>query len=385
MKRFQETKERFLTSFTAVVMMLTLLMGTTPNAFAANKLPFSDVASNDPHYDDICWAVEKDIVTGYDGTFRPNQKVTILEFFTMLSRSISEGAEDTANFGAEKDSMTYHLRRSISKGWTIRYDTSLEMQKNEAMNAGFAWNAALTASGMQVYCGHLYGAAADNEAEDGMRAAKELGLANQSTNAYEDLTRGEAVSLLRAASENTKKLAEPAIVQEMKSAIEGTVPKGNFNEFYAKLQKVPEPIRKAFAADGWKISFDRAAVKAYEKKTGNQQVQGLTDYSKKKIYLVDATAAVLHEMGHYYQEKVYSSGMDKDVYKTFDRIQEKEIWCGSIFGSGTLQSGKEFFATAFDWYVRTGAVRSGANGQNEKDKLESQHYFDNLAHNGWVF
>lgn len=76
--------------------------------------------------------------------------------------------------------------------------------------------------------------------------------------------------------------------------------------------------------------------------------------------------------------------MDVDVYKTFDIIRNSEKWSGTLYATGRQTSGAEFFADAFQRYVRYGVVRTGSGDKNIKNSLESQQYFDNLASMGWI-
>ena len=89
-------------------------------------------------------------------------------------------------------------------------------------------------------------------------------------------------------------------------------------------------------------------------------------------------------MGHYYQEKLRSSGMDVNVYTTFEQIRSVERWSGSMLANNSGRDGAEFFAEAFAFYVQYGKVRSDPSGEDAKTGLESQRYFDSLAERGWV-
>ena len=103
----------------------------------------------------------------------------------------------------------------------------------------------------ECFIQNLYGAN-PNTNIDGMRTAKELGLATKDADATEIITRAQAVSIIHAALTNTKTAQEPSIVTEMKGVVKD-LPQSATNDFYADMAKVPEPIRKAFITDGWKI------------------------------------------------------------------------------------------------------------------------------------
>ena len=94
---------------------------------------------------------------------------------------------------------------------------------------------------------------------------------------------------------------------------------------------------------------------------------------------------MLHEMGHYYQEKLKSSGMDTDVYSTFESFRSEEKWSGTLYTSSRQTDGAEFFADAFAYYVEHGTVRADPTGADKEHPLGSQMYFDHLAAQGWIY
>ena len=380
--RAYEKRQGRIASIVSAMMIAVLFIGTLPTALAADTLPFSDVPSDHTYYDDIRWAAENGIVTGYNGKFNPDKKVTVLQFYTMLSRSIPEDEGDADRLGAEKDSMIYHLRRAVRYGWTGRSGAEIELRKDNAIAVGSAWNYALMANGTQVYANSLYGGSYDPY-QDGMRAASELGLITEDdADGMRSVTRAEAVSIIRAAHLNTNAMSEPPIVTEMKGVVKN-LPQSIFNDFYADMAEIPEPIRKAFVADGWKISFDTDKISAYSEKSGIYGINGMTVYSEKTIYLASADS-LLHEIGHYYQEKLRTSGMDADVYSTFEAYRSEEKWSGGLYTSNQQTDGAEFFADAFQYYVEHGTVRADPTGKDKEKPLGSQMYFDYLAAQGWI-
>lgn len=373
-------KNNHIAAVSAAMLVGLLFAGSMPNAQAADIKIYSDVSSSDVYYGDIQWATKNGIAQGYNGKFNPNKKITIGQFCTMLSRSISESGQDEDDNGAQKGSMLYHLRRAVNRGWTDS-GAELELQKDDAIQADSAWNYALTANGTQVYSGLLSGTSSHSK-NDGINTAKELGLTVTKANGSELITRAQAVSIIHAAQKNKKSLPELPIVTEMKGVVEG-LPQQQFNEFYASMKLIPESIRKDFISQGWKICFDVNRINEYSKRKNIYGVNGMTVYSEKVIYLAKASP-LLHEMGHYYQERIETSGMDVDVYKTFDIIRNSEKWSGTLYATGRQTSGAEFFADAFQRYVRYGVVRTGSGDKDKKDILESRQYFDNLASMGWI-
>lgn len=365
-----------------IVMIVMLLVGVVPNAQAVNtnEKMYSDVHSENIYYDDICWAIKNGIIRGYKGKFNPDGKVTIEQFCTMLSRSIPEDAQDVDDLGVENDSMIYHLRRAVHHGWTDM-GAEIELCKDSAIGVNSAWHYALTATGTQIYSARLSGLeyGAGNE---GINAAKQLGLVNENASDSGMLTRAQAVSIIHKAKMNTKSLPELPIVAEMKNVV-NNLPQQQFNEFYENMQMVPKAIRKDFVLQGWKISFDIDKIGKYSKQHDIYGISGMTVFSEKVIYLALASS-LLHEMGHYYQERLMSSAIDTNVYEKFDVIRNKEKWSNTLYVRGRQNSGAEFFADAFQRYVRCGIVRADPTGKDEKISLESQKYFDACASRGWI-
>ena len=64
---------------------------------------------------------------------------------------------------------------------------------------------------------------------------------------------------------------------EMKGVVKD-LPQSATNDFYADMAKVPEPIRKAFITDGWKICFDTGKINEYSDKSGIYGIGGMTVY-----------------------------------------------------------------------------------------------------------
>lgn len=381
--KFREKKYGLLAAAVmSAVMILALLMGLMLHTLAADVAAFSDVSKGSAYYDDICWAAEHGVVTGNGGKFKPEQNVTMQQFFTMLSRAIPEDAAEQTALLAPKGSMLYHLRRAIQNEWTLEQGRMAEYRKNEPLAAGYAWNAALMATGTQVYSGVLSGQAANQQA-DGINAAKALGLAEKGADGAHLITRAEAVHIIRTAKENQDTLQEPAIVKEMKDVIKD-VPQTEINGVYEDLMLVPEEIRKAFREDGWKIQFDPDKIGSYSASSGIYNIRGMTSYSEKTIYLAD-TDSLLHELGHYYQETLKTSGRDENVYEKFEAIRKEEKWSGTLYASGNQKDGAEFFADAFRFYVLHGKVRADLIGADAENGLTSQKYFDQLAENHWIF
>ena len=270
----QNHRVRMLARMTAILLIVSLLAGLQVSA--AGQVDFSDVKESQSYYADICWAAERGIVTGSNGKFRPEARVSVQQFFTMLSRSIPVSEEEKAAADTSQDSMLYHLRRAARNGWTDGFGYVPELYKDANVAAGLAWYAALRANGTQIYSGTLYGEQS-NRRTDGMNAAKKLGLAAADADAAKAITRAEAVQIIRAATENKKTLPTPEIVTEMQDTVIG-LDQSDVNLVYTNLMLVPAPIRTAFREDGWKICFDSTKIAAYSEQSRIWGIHGMTVY-----------------------------------------------------------------------------------------------------------
>ena len=113
---------------------------------------------------------------------------------------------------------------------------------------------------------------------------------------------------------------------------------------------IPEKIRSQFEADGFHIimreqDITQEAYADYGGYTGIGQIQGVSDYEKKVIYLQDEyPRQIIHEMGHYINNKWGFSSRDG-----FKELAEKESSRISVYAGSNE---REFFCEAFELYIR---------------------------------
>ncbi len=94
------------TRFLSLILALVLSFSLCPAALAAS--PFSDVLESHWAYQDIMACVEQEIVTGYeDGTFRPDDEVTGVQFVSMLARTFYNGKVEATRDAAPAGSPWY--------------------------------------------------------------------------------------------------------------------------------------------------------------------------------------------------------------------------------------------------------------------------------------
>ena len=94
------------TRFLSLLLALALSLSLCGPALAAG--PFTDIPESSWAYQDIMACVEQGIVTGYeDGTFRPNDKVTGVQFVSMVTRTFYNGKVEAAREAAPDGSPWY--------------------------------------------------------------------------------------------------------------------------------------------------------------------------------------------------------------------------------------------------------------------------------------
>ena len=132
--------------------------------------------------------------------------------------------------------------------------------------------------------------------------------------------------------------------------LSGNLHINSYEELLKSYLLIPEKIRSQFEADGFHIimreqDITQEAYADYGGYTGIGQIQGVSDYEKKVIYLQDEyPRQIIHEMGHYINNKWGFSSRDG-----FKELAEKESRRISVYASSNE---REFFCEAFELYIR---------------------------------
>ena len=132
--------------------------------------------------------------------------------------------------------------------------------------------------------------------------------------------------------------------------LSGNLHINSYEELLKSYLLIPEKIRRQFEADGFHIimkeqDITQEAYADYGGYTGIGQIQGVSDYEKRVIYLQDEyPRQILHEMGHYINNKWGFSSRDG-----FKELAEKESSRISVYAGSNE---REFFCEAFELYVR---------------------------------
>ena len=133
--------------------------------------------------------------------------------------------------------------------------------------------------------------------------------------------------------------------------LSGNLHINSYEELLESYLLIPEKIRRQFEADGFHIimkeqDITQEAYADYGGYTGIGQIQGVSDYEKRVIYLQDEyPRQILHEMGHYINNKWGFSSRDG-----FKELAEKESSKISVYANTSNE--REFFCEAFELFIR---------------------------------
>ena len=368
------------------IMVLGLFAGIAPQVFAADIPTFSDVTDKTTYGEDIRWAASKGIALGYNNKFNPTAKVTLVQYLTMLSRAIPFSSNEQQIYG-NKSLGDVSWERADKLGWVPYNIGLLESVKNDSVCMNFAYDVAFRATGTVVYSATIKDYSGYLSTGAALGTANELGLTD-ATFGGEQITRAEAVHIIRQAVSETYATEQPSIVKEFEGTILTCPTSDTLNSTYAELSKIPQSIRTAFIENGWKLSFDVNTISDFSKNANIHSVIGLTDTGAKRIYIA-STGAIVHEIGHAYQYMIYLKDFFDNKNSTvddfFDKLFAEEGYTGKrLVGQYSMDTGHEHFANCFAYYIS--AIYN--NNQRDLDLMEdaipkTKAYFDAVAENGW--
>lgn len=98
--------------FICLLLVVVLIFANTPT-FAKDTLGFTDVKSNDWYYKDLQIMTDQGFIKGYkDNTFKPNNKITLAEFTTILLRTLNNSELPSPEYWALND-----MKKADNLGW----------------------------------------------------------------------------------------------------------------------------------------------------------------------------------------------------------------------------------------------------------------------------
>lgn len=154
------------------------------------------------------------------------------------------------------------------------------------------------------------------------------------------ITRGEAADLLYALLTGEFTVAPPPILE--------TIPLNNkegvhLNSYLLELQKIPEPIRQAFAERGWQYTIDYAYLARLSEER-NMSCIGATNYGSRQI-TVSSAGATVHEFGHFLDELMGFPSQTEGFY------QEESGTAAALLRPYALTNEREYFADCFVYWL----------------------------------
>ena len=272
---------------TALAVCTLVLAVILPTAASAACTRFDDVPESADCYESVMYLAEHEITQGTgNGCFSPDAPVTVRQWAMMLCRAYDVKVEGSS----WSDLSQSAVEQAYRKGWLN--ETALSAP-NIQLCRGALLKSAFAAAKIPVYDSVLYaGGVSLPDHENCIRIGKELQLCGEANTANEIVTRRDAAMLLHAILTRTFTVTAPEAPVTLVNAA-GV----NINDYLLALRQVPEPMLAAFKVAGWTYRIDFDYISELSKKL-NMSCIGATNYSRKTIYISEASAT-LHEFGHF--------------------------------------------------------------------------------------
>ena len=287
---------------TALAVCTLVLALILPAAASAACTGCDDVPESADCYESVIYLAKCEIAAGTgNDCFSPEQLITVEQWAVMLCRAY--GAETIGD--SWQDVGRSSVVEAYRQGWLN--ETALSTP-NIQLCRGALLKSAFAAAKIPVYDSVLYaGGVSLPDYENCIRIGKELQLCGEANTANEIVTRRDAAMLLHAILTRAFTVeAPPAPVALVNAA--GV----NINDYLLALRQVPEPVLATFNAAGWTYCIDFDYMGGLSKKL-NMSCIGATNYSRKTIYISEASAT-LHEFGHFLDWTLGFSAEHEQLY-----------------------------------------------------------------------
>lgn len=321
--------------FSAVLLTLIISTLLPISAFAASD-SFSDVPEASPFYESVTYLASHGITYGKgNNRYAPGTPITVRQWATMLCRVLDKEdvLADPASYGGDAC-----IKQGYADGWlnlTAIAAPDSRLCRYAIYESGFA------AFDIAFYSSQLY---PDKEAlspqDNVLLAAKSFGLCKDTCAGTDIITRGEAADLLYALLTGEFTVAPPPILE--------TIPLNNkegvhLNSYLLELQKIPEPIRQAFAERGWQYTIDYEYLARLSEER-NMSCIGATNYGSRQI-TVSSAGATVHEFGHFLDELIGFPSQTEGFY------QEESGTAAALLRPYALTNEREYFADCFVYWL----------------------------------
>ena len=347
---------------TALAVCTFVLALILPTAASAACTGFDDVPETADCYESVMYLAEHEITQGTgNGCFSPDAPVTTSQWAVMLCRAY--GVETNGSTWSELSQNA--VEQSYRKGWLS--ETAI-LTPNTQLCRGALYKSAFAAARIPVYGSVLYeGGVALSDYENCIRIGKKLQICGEEDNANEIVTRRDAAMLLHAILTRAFAVTAPAAPVTLVN-VSGV----HVNDFLLELRKVPKPILDIFNAAGWTYCIDFDYMGELSDQL-NMSCIGATNYSRKTIYLSEASAT-LHEFGHFLD---WTLGIP---------AEHEQLYLAEAQNSGLRDYAKtnarEYFADCFDYYITHGSSPEMLE-RLRKNAPQTCAYFEELGKSGW--
>ena len=287
---------------TALAVCTLVLAVILPTAASAACTGFDDMLETADCYESVMYLAECEIVAGTgNDCFSPEQFITVEQWAVMLYRAY--GVETIGDNW--QDVGRSSVVEAYRQGWLN--ETALSAPRSPMCRSVLV-ESAFAAADVPVHDSTLYeGGASLSTADNILRVGRELGLCSDDANTNALVTRGDAAIILHVVLTQSFRIEEPPVPVTLVNAA-GV----NVNDFLLELRKLPEQVLDAFNAAGWTYCIDFDYMGGLSKKL-NMSCIGATNYSRKTIYLSDASAT-LHEFGHFLDWTLGFSAEHEQLY-----------------------------------------------------------------------
>ena len=321
--------------FSAVLLTLIISTLLPISAFAASD-SFSDVPEASLFYESVTYLASHGITYGMGNSrYAPDTPITVRQWATMLCRVLDKEdvLADPAGYGGDAC-----IKQGYADGWlnlTAIAAPDSRICRYAIYESGFA------AFGIAFYSSQLY---PDKEAlspqDNVLLAAKSFGLCKDTCAGTDIITRGEAADLLYALLTREFTVAPPPILKSLPLNNKECV---HLNSYLLELQKIPEPIRQAFAERGGQYTIDYEYL-ARLSEDRNMSCIGATNYGSRQI-TVSSAGATVHEFGHFLDELMGFPSQTEGFY------QEESGTAAALLRPYALTNEREYFADCFVYWL----------------------------------
>lgn len=347
---------------TALAVCTLVLAVTLSTAASAACTGFDDVPESADCYESVIYLAKCEIAAGTgNDCFSPEQLITVEQWAVMLCRAY--GAETIGD--SWQDVGRSSVVEAYRQGWLN--ETALSASRSPMCRSVLV-ESAFAAADVPVYDSTLYERGASlSTADNILRVGRELGLCSDDADTNALVTRGDAAIILHVVLTQSFRIEEPPVPVTLVNAA-GV----NVNDFLLELRKLPKQVLDAFNAAGWTYCIDFDYMGGLGKKL-NMSCIGATNYSRKTIYISEASAT-LHEFGHFL-----------DWLLGFP-AEHEQLYLAEAQNSGLRDYAKtnarEYFADCFAYCIIHG---------NDSEMMESLRknapqtctYFEELKKDNW--